>query len=110
MGWWALAAVAVLPAACGRTGLVADRFGAEVGADDADRDPDDAAEGLCAHMEGLMILAKARNQPAVLERLRLDGRRLVGLPVDASGHRQVTHRRSRAASAHDTQLEEPHEQ
>lgn len=44
MGWWALAAVAVLPAACGRTGLVADRFGAEVGADDADRDPDGAAE------------------------------------------------------------------
>ncbi len=26
-------------------------------------DPDDAAEALCAHMEGLMILAKARNRP-----------------------------------------------
>lgn len=48
---------------------------------DADLDPDDAAEALCAHMEGLMILAKARNEPTVLERLRADGRRLVGLPV-----------------------------
>ena len=44
----------------------------------ADVDPADAAEALCAHMEGLMILAKARNQPAVLRRLRVDGRRLVG--------------------------------
>jgi len=41
-------------------------------------DPADAAEALCAHMEGLMILAKARNEPQILHRLRTDGRRLVG--------------------------------
>jgi TetR/AcrR family transcriptional repressor of nem operon len=41
-------------------------------------DPEDAAEAVCAHMEGLMILAKARNQPTVLRRLGRDGRRLVG--------------------------------
>lgn len=69
-----------------------------------DIDPDDAAEGLCAHMEGLMILAKARNQPSVLERLRVDGRRLVGLPVAASPRRPVARRhRSRAVRTPDTQ-------
>jgi TetR/AcrR family transcriptional repressor of nem operon len=45
----------------------------------ADLDADDSAEALCAHMEGLMILAKARNEPELVARLRVDGRRLVGL-------------------------------
>ncbi len=38
----ALATAVVILAACGRTGLVADRFGGDVGAEDGDRDPDDA--------------------------------------------------------------------
>ncbi len=42
-------------------------------------DPDDVAESLCAHMEGLMLLAKTRNDPSVLERLSSDARLLVGL-------------------------------
>ena len=48
----------------------------------ADIDPVDAAEALCAHMEGLMILAKARNEPAIIRRLTVDGRRLAGARVD----------------------------
>lgn len=43
----------------------------------------DAAEALCAHMEGLMLLAKTRDDPAVLQRLSADGRVLVGLPIPA---------------------------
>jgi TetR/AcrR family transcriptional repressor of nem operon len=50
----------------------------------AELDAEDAAEALCAHMEGLMILAKARNEPALVGRLRADGRRLVGLPPEAT--------------------------
>ena len=44
-------------------------------------DPDDAAEALCAHMEGLMILAKARNDPTIIRRLSIDGRRLTSAQV-----------------------------
>ncbi|HSB86031.1 MAG TPA: TetR/AcrR family transcriptional regulator [Ilumatobacteraceae bacterium] len=47
-----------------------------------DVDPDGAAEALCAHMEGLMILAKARNDPAIVRRLSVDGRRLAGAKFD----------------------------
>lgn len=46
-----------------------------------DLDADDAAEALCAHMEGLMILAKARNDPSVLRRFAPDARRLLGLTI-----------------------------
>ena len=49
-------------------------------------DPVDAAEALCAHMEGLMILAKARNDPTVIRRLSTDGRRLAGARVDGPTH------------------------
>jgi TetR/AcrR family transcriptional regulator, transcriptional repressor for nem operon len=50
----------------------------------ADLDAEGAAEALCAHMEGLMILAKARDEPALVRRLSADGRRLVGLPGPGS--------------------------
>ena len=53
---------------------------------DSDIDPVDAAEALCAHMEGLMILAKARNDPAIVRRLSVDGRRLAGAHVDSATH------------------------
>ncbi len=43
-------------------------------------DPQQAALGLIAHMEGLMVLAKATADPDLLRRLSIDGRRLVGLP------------------------------
>lgn len=49
---------------------------------DARVDPDDAAEALCAHMEGLMILAKARNEPVIIRRLSVDGRHLAGAKAD----------------------------
>jgi TetR/AcrR family transcriptional repressor of nem operon len=66
------------------------RRAVETGELDGAVDPVDAAEALCAHMEGLMILAKARNQPTVLRRLSRDGRRLVGarvgLPSDTEEH------------------------
>jgi TetR/AcrR family transcriptional repressor of nem operon len=52
----------------------------------ADVAPIDTAEALCAHMEGLMILAKARNDPAILRRLSVDGRRLAGARVDGTIH------------------------
>jgi TetR/AcrR family transcriptional repressor of nem operon len=44
-----------------------------------DVDPADAAVALCAHMEGLMIAAKSRDDPAVLGRFGRDARRLVGI-------------------------------
>ena len=37
---------------------------------------------LCAHMEGLMILAKPRNDPTIIRRLSTDGRRLAGALVN----------------------------
>ena len=46
-------------------------------------DADDGAEALCAHMEGLMILAKAGNDPTVLRRFARDARRLLGMPLTA---------------------------
>jgi len=49
---------------------------------DARVDPDDAAEALCAHMEGLMILAKACNEPVIIRRLSVDGRHLAGAKAD----------------------------
>lgn len=38
-----------------------------------------AALALIAHMEGLMVLAKAAADPALLRHLSIDGRRLVGV-------------------------------
>jgi hypothetical protein len=49
----------------------------------ADVDAGDGAEALCAHMEGLMILAKARNDPTVLARFARDARRLLGMTFTA---------------------------
>ena len=49
----------------------------------ADVDAGDGAEALCAHMEGLMILAKARNDPTVLARFARDARRLLGMTFSA---------------------------
>lgn len=42
-------------------------------------EPAQAATAVIAHMEGLMVLAKARLDPGLLHRLATDGRRLVGL-------------------------------
>jgi TetR/AcrR family transcriptional repressor of nem operon len=55
------------------------RAGAARGDVAADVDADDGAESLCAHMEGLMILAKACNDPTVLARFARDARRLLGM-------------------------------
>jgi TetR/AcrR family transcriptional repressor of nem operon len=49
----------------------------------ADVDADDGADALCAHMEGLMILAKARNDPTVIARFARDARRLLGMTLTA---------------------------
>lgn len=50
----------------------------------ADLDPADAAEALCAHMEGLMLLAKTKDEPAVLRRLGPDACRLLTINSAAS--------------------------
>lgn len=42
-------------------------------------EPREAATAIIAHMEGLMVLAKAAGEPEVVRRLAGDGRRLVGL-------------------------------
>jgi TetR/AcrR family transcriptional repressor of nem operon len=44
-----------------------------------DLDPADLADAILAHLEGLFVLAKARNEPAVFERLPRDVRLLAGL-------------------------------
>jgi TetR/AcrR family transcriptional repressor of nem operon len=49
----------------------------------ADIDAGDGAEALCAHMEGLMILAKAHNDPTMLARFARDARRLLGMTSTA---------------------------
>ncbi len=51
----------------------------DVGELPADLDATDVAEAILAHLEGLFVLAKARNEPAVFERLPRDVRRLAGL-------------------------------
>jgi TetR/AcrR family transcriptional repressor of nem operon len=43
----------------------------------ADLDSDDLADAILAHLEGLFVIAKARNDPAVFERLPRDIRRLL---------------------------------
>jgi hypothetical protein len=53
----------------------------EAGELPADADAADLAEAILAHLKGLFVLAKARNEPAVFERLPVDVRRLAGLPV-----------------------------
>lgn len=45
----------------------------------ADTDPAAAAEALCAHMEGLMILARAHHDPARIRRLSADAIRLLAI-------------------------------
>jgi TetR/AcrR family transcriptional repressor of nem operon len=42
-----------------------------------DLDADDLAEAILAHLEGLFVIAKARNDPAVFERLPRDVERLL---------------------------------
>ena len=42
-------------------------------------EPAQAATAVIAHMEGLMVLAKAGVDPGLIDRLATDGRRLVGL-------------------------------
>jgi TetR/AcrR family transcriptional repressor of nem operon len=44
----------------------------------ADLDADDLADAVLAHVEGLFVLAKARNDPTVFERLPRDIGRLLG--------------------------------
>jgi TetR/AcrR family transcriptional regulator, transcriptional repressor for nem operon len=51
----------------------------DVGELPADLDATDLAEAILAHLEGLFVLAKARNEPAVFERLPRDIRRLAAL-------------------------------
>jgi len=43
----------------------------------ADLDADDLAEAILAHLEGLFVIAKARNDPTVFERLPRDVERLL---------------------------------
>jgi TetR/AcrR family transcriptional regulator, transcriptional repressor for nem operon len=47
----------------------------------ADLDADDLAEAILAHVEGLFVIAKARNDPTVFERLPRDIGRLLGSHV-----------------------------
>lgn len=47
----------------------------------ADLDADDLAEAILAHLEGLFVIAKARNDPAVFERLPRDIGRLLASPA-----------------------------
>jgi TetR/AcrR family transcriptional regulator, transcriptional repressor for nem operon len=47
----------------------------------ADLDADDLAEAILAHLEGLFVIAKARNDPAVFERLPRDVERLLAWPA-----------------------------
>jgi hypothetical protein len=49
----------------------------EAGELPADLDSDDLAEAILAHLEGLFVIAKARNDPAVFERLPRDIGRLL---------------------------------
>jgi TetR/AcrR family transcriptional regulator, transcriptional repressor for nem operon len=51
----------------------------DVGELPADLDATDLAEAILAHLEGLFVLAKVRNEPAVFERLPRDIRRLAAL-------------------------------
>jgi TetR/AcrR family transcriptional regulator, transcriptional repressor for nem operon len=47
----------------------------------ADLDSDDLAEAILAHLEGLFVIAKARNDPTVFERLPRDIGRLLAWPA-----------------------------
>ncbi len=51
----------------------------DIGELPADLDATDLAEAIVAHLEGLFVLAKARNEPAVFERLPRDIGRLATL-------------------------------
>jgi hypothetical protein len=53
----------------------------EAGELHADLDADDLAEAILAHLEGLFVIAKVRNDPTVLGRLPRDVRRLLASPV-----------------------------
>jgi TetR/AcrR family transcriptional repressor of nem operon len=47
----------------------------------ADLDADDRAEALLVHLEGLFVIAKARNDPSLFERLPRDAARLLAAPA-----------------------------
>lgn len=53
----------------------------EAGELPADLDSDDLAEAILAQLEGLFVIAKARNDPAVFERLPRDIGRLLASPA-----------------------------
>jgi TetR/AcrR family transcriptional regulator, transcriptional repressor for nem operon len=53
----------------------------EAGELPADLDAADLAEAILVHLEGLFVIAKARNEPAVFDRLPDDIRRLTALPA-----------------------------
>lgn len=63
-----------------------------------DVDPHQAAEALCAHMEGLMILTKAHHDPTRIRRLATDARWLLRMqPDDAREPRAPHHARQARA-------------
>jgi TetR/AcrR family transcriptional regulator, transcriptional repressor for nem operon len=53
----------------------------EAGEVAADLDADDRAEALLVHLEGLFVIAKARNDPGMFERLPRDAVRLLAAPA-----------------------------
>ena len=53
----------------------------EAGELPADLDANDLAEAILAHLEGVFVIAKARNDPAVFERLPRDIGRLLASPA-----------------------------
>ena len=68
--------VAELCAAAAAPKGTRDRRGQGRGEPAADLDATDLAEAILAHLEGPFVLAKARDEPAVLERLPRDIGRL----------------------------------
>jgi TetR/AcrR family transcriptional repressor of nem operon len=58
----------------------------EAGELHADLDANDLAEAILAHLQGLFVIAKARNEPTVLERLPRDVERLLAAPAGDDPH------------------------
>jgi TetR/AcrR family transcriptional regulator, transcriptional repressor for nem operon len=70
----------ILAAICG-VFATAIRSAQEAGELAAHLDADDLAEALLVHLEGLFVIAKARNDPTVFERLPRDAVRLLAAPA-----------------------------